>query len=240
MFSKPPIEFKPQADPTFSELDKKTKSGEESEKTALASKNMFPIHLKPGAEKSVISVVKSYTPNVKNGFYDELKLAINGDIKFACFIIDAMLDETPFIENCIQLIRFCKKNNIPVMNFQHEPDAKAGLSTHPLLISELGQNTTTIIKPTFSIFSADLTHEHLRTLSPDALIIVGGEADLCIIASTIGNHKEVYATEDYGEEFGATEYGYPVYIQEGLVYPDNVEKILDSFKHELLFRFCAE
>lgn len=195
----------------------------------------FDRKLVPGGEKSVIPVCKNYEPTTKNEFYSEIEGALSNGVKFVLCLIDIHSTDK---SKLIPLIMFCKRNNIEIINFDHVQSVAGGRKTPDEIAEHLPKDTRTIIKETASIFSSPETHEYLRAISPDALIFAGEVAGCCIKASAMGFGEESLYYCWHGEEFGAVQYGYPIYTQKDLIFDDgSPEKDYQKLDHPLIYKF---
>ncbi|MCL6272227.1 cysteine hydrolase [Sansalvadorimonas sp. 2012CJ34-2] len=195
----------------------------------------FNRDLAPEGCKSINPVCKNYVPDVEKEFYSQIDKALNSGLKFTLCLVDVYSIPKAKV---INLIEFCKNREIDIINYDYEPIVADGRRTPDEILKVLPEGTPTIIKQTFSIFSAPETHEHLRGVSPDALIIAGEICNCCIAASILGLDQNSIYHDWYGDEFGATQYGYPVYTHKDLIldsgYPD---KDLNKIQNKLFYNF---
>ncbi|KEQ18722.1 hypothetical protein GZ78_01015 [Endozoicomonas numazuensis] len=195
----------------------------------------FDRKLAPGGEKSIIPVCNAYKPTTQNEFYSEIERALSNGVKFVLCLIDVHFTDKSKV---IPLIEFCKKNNIEIINFDYVQIVATGRKTPDEIKKHLPEDTTTIIKETLSIFSSPETHECLRSISPDALIFAGEIAGCCVKASAMGFGEESMYYCWHGEEFGAVQYGYPIYTQKDLIFDDGYpEKDYQNLDHPLIYKF---
>ena len=192
----------------------------------------FNASLTPHREKAVVAVCKNYFPDIESEFYFQIQRAIEKNVKFVLCLVDVYKLHKG---RAVQLIEFCKRNKIDIINFEYSQNRCLHRKTPEEIVRHFPKGTPTIFKETFSIFSSPETHEHLKRLSPDALIFSGEVCDCCIKASVLGIERESIYFDWYGQEFGATQYGFPVYLQENLVYDDN--NSYKDFDHPLLYKF---
>ncbi len=175
---------------------------------------VFNNDLKPLSVRSVKPACKSVVPNVSADFYDEIDRAVTCGVVFVVCLID--IDSNPkyeYKERIFSLIDFAKKRRIKCINFEFEAVAACGERTPAEILQILPDKTPTIMKQTHSIFSAPETHEVLTVIKPDALILAGQMANCCIRASAYGVKQGTTYYENYGEEYGAVEYGYSAWLK---------------------------
>ena len=191
----------------------------------------FNRELAPDGKHAIRALCKEYRPDTHREFYNEIELAKSRGIKFTLCLIDTWFNEESSI---ISLVEFCKRHGIHIIDFNTELVAAIGSGTSDNIKKHFPENTPEIIKQTYSIFSTPDTHEMLDKLKPDALIVAGQVAGCCIRASVLGRRKE---NAVYGEEFGANQYGFPVYTHKSLIWSANEGKDYDELQGDLLFKF---
>ena len=175
----------------------------------------FNKDLIPGSSHAINPDCKEYTPEINNNLFSEVDKAMHQGITFTAILVD--VSEKPYVENILKLVEFCNSRSIPILNYEFEHHAAKGDRTPRRLKNIFTKNTTSIMKQTHSIFSTPETHLQLSKLKPDALIMAGEMDNCCIRASMYGVKEGTNYFDDYGEEYGAVEYGYRVYSQSELI-----------------------
>ncbi len=177
----------------------------------------FNRDLAPRGCKAITANCMRHTPNIEEGFYEQINVALKNRIHFVTCLIDLGSDEGFVIPNVADLVMFSNHHSIPVINYIDESDAAYGNKTPKIVSKHFLTGTKNIIKPTFSIFSTPETHETLYDLKPDALIFAGELANVCVRASLEGFDDNDSLASTYGAEFGAVQYGFPVYTHNDLL-----------------------
>lgn len=196
----------------------------------------FNKKLAPDGAECFVPQCKPYIPDTSQEFYSQINMALSNGVKFVVFIIDAMTFNNNSI---IDLIEFCKKQNIPIVDIEFENNSARGWGTHECYKKHYPETAHKIIKPTLSIFSTPETHEYLKEKKPDALIVAGQVADICIKASIFGLKSDSEYHEWFNDEFGAIEYGFPVYTHPDFIYDYYPEKGFSSLQHERFYKFSS-
>ena len=171
----------------------------------------------PGGCRAVTPKCKKYIPDKKGNFFCEVEKALKEDVKLVTCLVDINSNEHSYLLSVIKLVDFCNHYSIPVVDFQLETDVALGRKTKTLIRDHFLPSTKTLVKPTCSIFSTPETHEMLFEFMPDALIFAGELAEICVHASVHGFSENYQYASGYGVEYGALEYGFPVYMHKEFV-----------------------
>ncbi len=193
----------------------------------------FNRDLSPGGIRAVTPKCKKYIPDVEGKLYNEVSIALTKGIRFVTCLIDLNPHDSFTLMNALILIEFCNTHSIPIIKFSLESDVAGGYKFPKSVRMQLTPTTKNIIKPTYSIFSTPDTHEVLKDFIPDALIFSGAYGDVCIHASSQGYDETYSSALLYGAEFGATQYGFPVYIHPNLI----TGELVKAPDNDLLFCF---
>ena len=179
----------------------------------------FPEAYKPNGDNSIVAVCRPYEPVMSENLFSQVANAQGYGLTFAACIIDPYSAKNQ--EAIVTLIDFCSENNIPVLIYRFASLEAAGKTIPSSIATRLPATATHIMKTTYSIFSSPETHRHLRDINPDALIFAGEVGECCIKASAVGLSRDERLYREFGEEFGAIDYGFPVYSQKDLIVPCN-------------------
>ena len=176
---------------------------------------------------------KQYTPNTHSSLYYQIEQALKANITFTACLIDV---HDSLIPRAVQMIDFCKIHDIRIFLFEYSNNICQFDDAPAVLKGKLEKNQSRIIKETCSIFSVPYFHKQLNTIKPDALIVLGSLTENCIEASVLGSNANSTYTHWHGTEYGAVQYGLPVYTHEELLFSHqkNAEQHL---KHDRVFKF---
>ncbi|CAM3460492.1 hypothetical protein [Parendozoicomonas haliclonae] len=187
----------------------------------------FPNNLRPGSSNAVVAIPKPYTPDTSQPFYEELKKALDNNVKLVACLVDAYGCNTTEIG---ELVIFCRDHNIEILNVEFDIYSDHGKEISGIISSEFPEHTRTAIKSTQSIFSSPQTHHFLRQHAPDGIIIAGEHFNSCIRATTVGIKEGDPNHDMFGDEYGALEYGFPVYTHFGLIRETGSKQCHEEYK----------
>lgn len=187
--------------------------GKEKASKKKSNDSAFPSELKPGGKQAVSAQIKTpYTPDTSNDFWSEVVKAKNEGVKFVACLVDCYgLNSL----NIMEFVSFCKDKGIEIINVEFDIYHDHGKET--FIADRLPAGTPTVVKSTQSMFSSEDMHKQLEDKAPDALIVAGEYLDSCIRSSIMGIKEGTVNHDKYGDEFGAVEYGFPVYSHFGLI-----------------------
>ncbi|MCL1076620.1 cysteine hydrolase [Parashewanella spongiae] len=198
----------------------------------LPGEIIFNQTLIPRGLNAVTLNCKIYKPNVNSEFYFQIEKAIEQNVRFALCIVDVRDSQ---ILRTTQLIQFCKSKSIPIFAFEYSNNICVFEDIPSELKALLPKNQPRLIKETFSIFSVPKFHRELTRVKPDALIVAGSIGECCIKASILGTSDDFKCMLWHDKEYGAVQYGIPVYTQSRLIFSHT--KLFDELEHPLLYKF---